>query len=255
MTDIEPADLALTQRAYAQFRQRCPGLGKLSPLIEQITVNDQAFVLNEGAQSPGWTIAISIDVKFRQSANHTAFTLGIPLMSDYMFMVGSGREPGVLSMASDGLKLCISQYQGDFLSVPDLHFMTQWPSDIAFQRANPNLKLDGEAHRLEPDAPPVQAPTPATEPSSGVGGVTLVADGGANILVWVPGKMDEAVKLLNAGVQKTHPELLLVLLACRVPAGTTAIVTDGGFFSSDVLVTSGQSTGCRGTVDNSNIKH
>ncbi len=34
---------------------------------------------------------------------------------------------------------------------------------------------------------------------------------------------------------------------------TTAIVTNGGFFSSDILVTDGRYTGCRGTIDNTFI--
>ena len=85
-------------------------------------------------------------------------------------------------------------------------------------------------------------------------GVTLTAPDGANILVWQDSKsLHEGLKLIGAGVHREHPELVARLLSCRASGGSKAVVTDGGFFSSDILVTSGRSAGCRGTIDNTNI--
>ena len=50
-----------------------------------------------------------------------------------------------------------------------------------------------------------------------------------------------------------HPDVYMPLFACIVDDGTSAIVTDGGFASSDILVIDGAHTGCRGTVVNENI--
>ena len=84
--------------------------------------------------------------------------------------------------------------------------------------------------------------------------VTLTAEGGANILVWHDySALKEGMQMIAAEVYKTQPQLVAQLLACRTPSGSTAVVTNGGFFSSDVVVVSGRSAGCRGTIDNGNI--
>jgi hypothetical protein len=59
---------------------------------------------------------------------------------------------------------------------------------------------------------------------------------------------DEGLSLINAGVHKSNPALLFPLLACIVPSGTKAIITDGGFATHDILVIDGESAGCRGNV-------
>jgi hypothetical protein len=80
---------------------------------------------------------------------------------------------------------------------------------------------------------------------------TLVNPGSSNIVVWKDEKShSEGVRLIDAGVNKSNPALLLPLVACLVPSGTQAVVTDGGFFSSNVTVTSGKEAGCRGTISN-----
>jgi hypothetical protein len=58
----------------------------------------------------------------------------------------------------------------------------------------------------------------------------------------------EALKLMMAGVHKTNPPLVMQLIACMVPSGTMAIITDAGFATHDILVTSGEFAGCRGNI-------
>jgi hypothetical protein len=79
---------------------------------------------------------------------------------------------------------------------------------------------------------------------------TLVGLGGSDVVfVWKDeDAQDEALSLISAGVHKTNPALLLSLIACVVPTGTSAITTDAGFVTHDILVTSGESSGCRGNV-------
>jgi hypothetical protein len=57
--------------------------------------------------------------------------------------------------------------------------------------------------------------------------------------------MDEFYDLVNAN-NLGDTELLAPLLACVVSSGTKAIVADGGYLSSTVLVTDGAEKGCRG---------
>lgn len=74
---------------------------------------------------------------------------------------------------------------------------------------------------------------------------------GGTVTVW--GDRDalrEGGKLIDAGVHRTQPWMLERLIGCRVPSGTQVIVSDGGMFSSTVLVVAGRDAGCRGVVDN-----
>lgn len=66
--------------------------------------------------------------------------------------------------------------------------------------------------------------------------------------------MREAMRLYNANVQQTNPGLILRNVACVVPAGTAVVITDGGVFSSEVLVVEGDRSGCRGVVPNEDIE-
>ncbi len=102
-----------------------------------------------------------------------------------------------------------------------------------------------------PAAPPAPAPATPSAPPATPHRITLVVPSGGNALVWHDdAALNEAMGLLDAGVQRTHPELLARLLACRVSSGTAIIVTNGGFFSSTVLVTAGSQAGCRGVIAN-----
>lgn len=80
------------------------------------------------------------------------------------------------------------------------------------------------------------------------------ASGGKDIIVWRDDKAhSEANKLIAAGVHKSNPALLVPLIACIAPVGSQAIKTDGGFFSSTIMVTSGKESGCRGVVPNERL--
>ena len=73
--------------------------------------------------------------------------------------------------------------------------------------------------------------------------------GDTPVFVWRDGDaMSEGFKLIQAGVHKTNPALVMELLSCVVPPGTKAIITDGGFASQTILITEGDLSGCRGDV-------
>lgn len=73
--------------------------------------------------------------------------------------------------------------------------------------------------------------------------------GGRLVFVWNDKDAhSEAMSLIEAGVYQSNPTLVERLLACIVPAGTKAVITGQGFVTHDILVTSGDSSGCRGNV-------
>lgn len=85
--------------------------------------------------------------------------------------------------------------------------------------------------------------------------ITLGRPGVDHVFVWKDNDAHrEAVDLISSGVHKTHPDLVFRLMSCTVPPGTHAIVTDGGMFSSTILVTDGQHAGCRGFIPNEDIR-
>ena len=57
-----------------------------------------------------------------------------------------------------------------------------------------------------------------------------------------------------AGVHQSNPALLFPLLACIVAAGTQVIITDAGLVTHDILVTEGESAGCRGNIAMENFE-
>lgn len=65
--------------------------------------------------------------------------------------------------------------------------------------------------------------------------------------------MDEGIKMVIAGVHKTNIDLIVPLVSCMVDTGTQIIVSDGGFFASDIIVVSGPKADCRGTVANERL--
>lgn len=78
--------------------------------------------------------------------------------------------------------------------------------------------------------------------------------GGDVVFVWRDSeRMSEAMRMINAGVHRTNPGLIAPLVSCVAPNGSEAVVTNGGFFSSNVTVTSGRAAGCRGVVANEMI--
>jgi len=79
--------------------------------------------------------------------------------------------------------------------------------------------------------------------------ISLGRSGTDNVFVWKDSDaQSEAYKLIQAGVHNTNPALVFQLLACMVPRGTKAIITDMGFASHTILVTSGEHAGCRGVI-------
>lgn len=76
----------------------------------------------------------------------------------------------------------------------------------------------------------------------------------SNVFVWKDSDAhSEAIRLIQAGVNSSNPSLILRLLSCIAKPGDRAVVTDGGFFSSTILVTSGDQSGCRGVVANEDL--
>lgn len=85
--------------------------------------------------------------------------------------------------------------------------------------------------------------------------ITLGRQGTENIFVWKDSDaQSEAFKLISAGVHKSNPALVFQLLSCMVPAGTKAIITDMGFASHTILVTSGEEAGCRGVIPMEDVR-
>ncbi len=76
---------------------------------------------------------------------------------------------------------------------------------------------------------------------------TLIGINGApNVIVWKNhDSLQQGTDLVSAGAGKKNPAQIVALIACIVPSGTSAIVAG----SSNVLVTSGEFSGCRGAVD------
>ncbi len=58
----------------------------------------------------------------------------------------------------------------------------------------------------------------------------------------------EGFKLIQAGVHRTNPAMLMSLMACAVDSGTRAIITSVGFATHDVMIIEGAASGCRGNV-------
>ena len=74
--------------------------------------------------------------------------------------------------------------------------------------------------------------------------------GKGSVLVWKNLQaLQEGTDMISAGVAKRSPELVMPLLSCMVPSGTLAIVTDSSLGTRNVVVTSGERLGCRGTVN------
>lgn len=58
----------------------------------------------------------------------------------------------------------------------------------------------------------------------------------------------EGFGIIQAGTNRTRPELLMRLLACAPQNGTRITVVDRGLFTSTVAVAEGIEAGCRGII-------
>ena len=71
-------------------------------------------------------------------------------------------------------------------------------------------------------------------------------NGAPKVIVWKNhDSLQQGTELVSAGVGKKNPALIVGLIACIIPSGTSAFVAG----SDNVLVTSGEFSGCRGAVD------
>ncbi|WP_457578974.1 hypothetical protein [Ensifer adhaerens] len=78
--------------------------------------------------------------------------------------------------------------------------------------------------------------------------VTLGKRGGT-VFVWKDGDaMSEGMNLIQAGVHKSNPMMVMRLISCMVEPGTKAIISDAGFATHTILVIDGEFSGCRGDV-------
>ena len=58
----------------------------------------------------------------------------------------------------------------------------------------------------------------------------------------------DALKLIESGAARRDPGLIAPFVACMAAAGSRFVVTSGGIMTSDIMITSGASRGCRGNV-------
>ena len=85
--------------------------------------------------------------------------------------------------------------------------------------------------------------------------LTLGRSGSDSVFVWKDSDaQSEAYRLIDAGVHKTNTMLVMRLMSCVADPGDHAVLTDGGFFSSTVLLTDGDNAGCRGVIANEDIR-
>jgi hypothetical protein len=86
---------------------------------------------------------------------------------------------------------------------------------------------------------------------------SLVAYGtNTSVTVWKDVRsLHEGTEMIRARVHQQNPGLVNSLLACFVPQGTKVVVSDSSEWGVyNVLVTSGDDVGCRGTVERSDFK-
>lgn len=80
--------------------------------------------------------------------------------------------------------------------------------------------------------------------------------GATNVIVWRSSDaQSEGMKLIEAGVHKTNPELVARLVACFEKPGTKVIVTDMGFLTHDIMVVEGENAGCKGNIPREELAH
>lgn len=88
-----------------------------------------------------------------------------------------------------------------------------------------------------------------SSPAFAMPGKVVGINGSDVVFVWRDKDSQmEAMSLIDAGVHNSNPSLLMRLIACIVPSGTGAIITDGGFATHDIMITEGGDAGCRGNI-------
>lgn len=98
----------------------------------------------------------------------------------------------------------------------------------------------------------VVATTAVAPRANAEGSRELRAPGSKVVFVWNSAEaQDEGIRLVQGGA---GVELIAPLVACVVNNGDRAVITDFGFLSSDIVVISGENTGCRGNVATEYIK-
>ena len=86
-------------------------------------------------------------------------------------------------------------------------------------------------------------------PALALDGRVIGLSGSDQVFVWKSKDAQrEAMSLIQANVHNTNPGLVARLLSCIVPSGTSAIITDAGFATHDIMITSGPNAGCRGNI-------
>lgn len=106
----------------------------------------------------------------------------------------------------------------------------------------PATQIPADQASIKPDTAVQPVQRPAANPNAKV---LRMPNGGA---VWVwrdADAQDEGITLIQSGADS---ELIAPLLACIVPSGVHAAVTDFGILTSDVIVIDGSKAGCRGNV-------
>ena len=81
------------------------------------------------------------------------------------------------------------------------------------------------------------------------------APNGASAVIWRDEKaFRDGFALVESGINVTHPELFIPLVACVVRSDEPVVVlNDSGAGFSEIMVVGGRSPGCRGVIDNSQI--
>jgi hypothetical protein len=86
-------------------------------------------------------------------------------------------------------------------------------------------------------------------PALALDGILIALPGLPTVIVWQDAEaQSQGLQLIEAGVLENNPELLIPLLACLVPSGTKAIITDAGLATHDIMVIDGEHAGCKGNI-------
>ncbi len=192
-----------------------------------------------------WREFVPYVMLFVMFAGITFFVVGLIKPS----LAGGSRKNAVLF----GIALFMGGFFGLAVTVPK-------PDPVA---AAPAPRADAVAQGTQPQASPpstqpepqaAAAPAPQRPPAPPPlppRVTNRVANPDAEmVFIWRDtAALREASRLINAGVHRTQPQLMMPLIACIVPNNTSVVQVDPGIFSSTVLVTSGQNVGCRGIAE------
>ena len=86
-------------------------------------------------------------------------------------------------------------------------------------------------------------------------GIELGRDNSGTVFVWKNSEAySKVIKLIQSGVHKSNPTLVMQQLSCMADPGDKAVITDAGFASHTIMVTSGKSAGCEGVIAMEDVK-